>query len=283
MIKAAIVDHHLNNYHAGKFLDLLRGPLACEGVEITTAWESHPTGDDWCAKNGVPRATSIDDAVGDSDAVLLLAPDNIEDHLALANIVLPFGKPTLIDKFLAPTVAEAESIVRLAQLHHAPIVSASSLRYAVELEAKMPEISERQVNEVFVRGMGMWNGYGIHSLSLAIRIMGHKVKRVIDTGTPTARTVTLDFGEERRAVLDVRASSNEWNESGWMFAAKVGERYVSSAVKDYDGFYANLIRRTCRFFKTKDPGIEPEELLAIVAILEAANVSLNTNGEWISL
>ena len=71
-----IVDHHLNNYHADKFLSLLRGPLQGEGLEIVSAWESDPTGDDWCEKNSVRRANDPDDAVRDADAVMLLAPDN---------------------------------------------------------------------------------------------------------------------------------------------------------------------------------------------------------------
>src|SRR5689334_15132357 len=106
MLRVGMVDHHLNNWHADTFLKLLRGPLADEQVEVVAAWESDPIGDDWCAKNGVRRADSIEDAIGGTDAVLLLAPDNIDVHLKLAEAVLPAGKPTLIDKFLAPNVEE---------------------------------------------------------------------------------------------------------------------------------------------------------------------------------
>ena len=53
MIKVGIIDHHLNNFHADKFLTLLRGPLAGEGVEIVSAWESHPT-----VRIGAPKTTS---------------------------------------------------------------------------------------------------------------------------------------------------------------------------------------------------------------------------------
>src|SRR5262249_38181269 len=149
MLRIAFIDHHLNNYHADKFLSLLRGHLSDENAEVVSAWESNPTGGDWCEKNGIPRAASIQDAVQLADGVMLLAPDNVEDHLALAATVLPFGKPTFIDKFLAPTVAGAQSIVELAKQHDARIFSASSLRYAVELEAKLPELQSQRIDELF--------------------------------------------------------------------------------------------------------------------------------------
>src|SRR5436305_2043862 len=117
-MNVAIVDHHLNNYHADKFLGLLHGPLADEDVKITAAWEY----------------------------------------------------------------------------------------------------------------------YGVHTIAMALRIMGSNVKRGIDTGTGTARTVTLDFGANRRAVMDVRTAENEWDEFNWRFAFRSGDRYVSADIRDYDGF-----------------------------------------------
>src|SRR5256885_66546 len=113
-LKVAFLDHHLNNFHADKFLSLLRGPLVGEELEIAFAWESNPTGEDWCKKNNVPRADSALAAAQAADAIFILAPDNTEEHLKLAHVALPTGKPTVIDKFLAPNVKEAKEIVSLA-------------------------------------------------------------------------------------------------------------------------------------------------------------------------
>ena len=83
------------------------------------------------------------EAVRPADAVIILAPNDVGEHLKLAAWTLPAGKPTLIDKFLAPTVKEAKEIVSLSKRHNAPIFSSSSLRYAVELEAAMDELMLR--------------------------------------------------------------------------------------------------------------------------------------------
>jgi predicted dehydrogenase len=283
MIKVAFIDHHLKNWHADTFVRLLRGPLAEEGVEVVSAWESDPVGDeDWCAKQNIRRASSIEDAVSEADAVIVLAPDNIEEHPKLAAVVLPFGKPTLIDKFLAPTYEEAKEIVDLAAKHNVPILSSSSLRYAVELEAAMPEIQAGEVSDGFFTGMGKWSGYGVHTLAMALRVMGYDVKRVIDTGTPMGRSVTLDYGDGRRATLDVRHAANEWDHFGWSFAAKVGDKYVGAKIADFDGFYMNLMRRTAAFFRTGQPDMDVEEALWTVRLLRGAEASQELGGEWVT-
>ena len=282
-LKIAFIDHHLNNFHADKFLALLRGPLQGEGLEVVTAWESDPAGDDWCAKNRIPRAESLEAAVKAADSVILLAPNDIGEHLKLAARVLPSGKPTLVDKFLAPTVKDAREIVALSKRHKAPIFSSSSLRYAVELEAAMKEFQASPVIEFVARGMGAWEGYGVHTLAMPLRVMGHSVKRLINTGTKTASLVTLDYGMDRKAALDVRTAQNEYHEFPWTFGGRSGDRYVSGVVKDFDGFYANLLRQAARFFKTGDSGMPVEEALVTVAVLEGGIRSREEGGKWLTL
>ncbi len=283
MLKAAMVDHHLNNWHADTFLKLLRGPLADEGVEVLAAWESNPAGDDWCAKNGARRADSIEDAIRDADAVFLLAPDNIDVHLQFAEVVLPAGKPTLIDKFLAPNLSDAQKIVALAETHNTPIFSASALRYAVELEAAMPDFESMPPTEGRFTGMGTWTVYGVHTVAMALRVFGPGVKRVIDTGTPTAHTVTLDYGNNRRAVVDVREAANGYEALGWTFTAKTGDKYRGAHVVDHEGFYMNLMRRTCAFFKSGKPDMPVSEAPATVAVLESAAKSHAAGGAWVDV
>lgn len=282
-LKVAFVDHHLNNFHADKFLSLLRGPLAGEGLEVVSAWESDPTGEDWCRKNKVVRASSAEAAVEAADAVFLLAPDNIADHLKLSRRVLPAGKPTMIDKFLAPTVKEAKEIAHMAERHRTPIFSSSSLRYAVELEAAMKEFRSDHVSDFAAGGMGKWEGYGIHTLSLALRVMGHGVKRLINTGTKTAAIITLDYGMDRRVALAVRTAQNEYNEFPWTFGGRIGDRHISGTVKDFDGFYAGLMKQSARFFKTGKSDMQVEEALVAVAILEGGTRSCEEGGRWLAL
>ena len=283
MLKVAMVDHHLNNWHADTFVRLLRGPLAGEEVEVVAAWESDPVGEDWCAKTGVRRASSIEEAIRNVDAVMLLAPDNIDVHLKLADQVLKAGRPTLIDKFLAPSVDEARRIAALAELHGAPIFSSSALRYAVELDAVMPRFEAAPASAGLFTGMGTWQIYGVHTATMALRVFGPSVKRVINTGTAAANTVTLDYGDGRRAVVDVREATNGYEALGWSFAARTGEEYVAAKVLDHEGFYLNLMRQACGFFKTGKSDMSVDEAVATVSVLESAEQSRNLGGVWVDL
>lgn len=279
----AFIDHHLNNYHANKFLDLLHGPLAEYGLKVSVAFETHPEGEDWCVKNGIQRAASIEEAVALADAVLVLAPDNIETHSEFAKQVLPLGKPTMFDKLLANTREEALEIADLAKQHSVPIFSASSLRYAVELEAVLPGSGEVGQADMFARGMGALNHYGIHTLSLVLRGMGFGVKRLIDTGTASTRNITLDYGNGRRAVLNLFDAANAWEHFTWSFALREGDKYHVATLADFDGFYANLMRRTARFFLNGETDLTVENMVETVSILQGANESLAAGGEWIEL
>ena len=83
-MKIGFIDHHLNNYHANKFLSIIRDGKAGPDLEIVAAYESDPTGEDWCEKNNVKRVQSAAEVVELSDAIIVLAPDNVESHLALS-------------------------------------------------------------------------------------------------------------------------------------------------------------------------------------------------------
>ncbi len=285
ILKVAFIDHHLNNYHADTFLNLLRNDLGAEGTEIVAAWESDPTGDDWCAKNGVMRAASLREAVDAADAVMLLAPNNIEAHSALFSQILPTGKPVFLDKMLALVPAEARAIARAAKQHGTPIFSASALRFAVELDGTHLASGKTPSDEAVARGAGDWENYGVHTLSLALALMGTGVRRVIDTGTPSGRTVTLDYGNGRRALVECRAAANEWDVFGWSFAVRAAgsNRYTAATVTDYGGFYANLLREVVAFFRTGVSPVSMEEMLTVPALLGAATCSQAQSGIWLPI
>lgn len=283
MFRVGFVDHHLNNWHSDTFIRLLRGPLAGEEIEIVSAWESDPAGDDWCAKNGVSRAQSPEEVVNAVDGVFLLAPDNIYAHLELARRVLPYGKPTFIDKFLAPTSAEAEEIVNLARQHSTPIFSASGLRYAVELDSLVSELAGKRIDAGRFTGMGAWDGYGIHTLTMALRMMGHGVRRIIDTGSATAHTVTLDYGDDRRAIVDVREAENGYEALGWSVAIRAAGKYHVVKITDHEGFYLNLMRHAAGFMKSGTADMPAEEALVTARILEMAEESRRSGAVWMEL
>lgn len=282
MLKIGLIDHHLNNYHSDKFLELLHGPLAAEECRIVAAWESNPAGEsDWCTKNKVERLASPEEVVRQVDAVMVMAPDNIDFHRRFCEIVLPSKKPTVIDKFLAPNIVDAQAIFDLAKKNGTRIMSSSALAFAVELEQHLPTAKEG-ITEIFVRGFGKWEGYGVHTVAMAMRVMGGNFKRIIDTGTASTRWITVDYGSGKFITMEVREAENQHEVCPWQFGFRVGKKYVSAVIKDYNGFYQNLMKSATAFFKGAEPEYPGETALATVAILELATKSQQAGGVWIN-
>lgn len=287
----AFLDHHLDNWHAKVFLGLLR-----ERGHDVVAFETDPLEGDWCAANGVRRAESVDEAVEASDAVMLLAPDDIEAHLELALAAIPSGKPLWIDKLLAPTVEESLRILRAAEYHSTPITAGSTLRHAVELEEALDSLPLGRgrggvesvatvgstltlpsapgeepglgvVEEGFFTGYGTWSRYGVHTVAMALRAMGGGVRRLINVGTPTMPTVALEWAHGRRATLVVAEGEGANAAFPWRFALRRDGGYVHGQVSDFAGFYVRQLEAVLADFGSR-ASHDREEMLDTVRILE---------------
>ena len=283
MIKIGLVDHYLDNYHAATLVRLLNTVLADQDAKITGAWEWQPKGDkDWCKENNIKRCQSVDEVMKDCDYVMVMAPNTPHYHRMLSEKVIPFGKPVYIDKFLSSVYSDAVGIVEFAKQHNVSIMSSSALPFAVELEAIKPEITQ-EPTEMFCKGISSWSNYAVHTVSPVIHIMGPDFKRLINVGTPTDHLVILDYGNGKKATIEVYTCENEWQFApAWAFGMRVGNKYVGGAVKEFDGFYANLYKEAIQFFKTGKAGFSVEKSLAVTRVLEEAPKSLAAGGTWIN-
>lgn len=281
-MRLALLDHHLANFHADTFHRLLGSTFADRDVELV-AHESDPSpGSDWCADHGVRRAATVEEAVEQADALLVLAPDNLDTHLATAQQVIPAGKPVVFDKLLALDPGEAWQIVELAEQYDARIFSGSALRYAAEADQLLEGVDPVQIEDAFARGYGAWDHYGIHTLSLAVRLGGHGVTRLRDCGTAVSRLVVLDHGD-RRTLVDCRTGDNASEELGWVGGVKVDGQWRTAQVTDANAFYTNLLGHYLDFLAGAEPESTPEQLAGVVGMLAGSRDSLASDGAWIDL
>ena len=281
----AFLDHHLDNWHAKVFLKLLR-----ERGHDVVAYETAPKEGDWCAANGVRRAESVDEAVDASDAVMILAPDDIEAHLELCLAAIPAGKPIWIDKLLAPTVDEAERILRAAEYHSTPVTAGSSLRHTAELEEALAQCGvasgelgtqgsplptpHSPFDEAFFSGYGAWERYGVHTVAMALRAFGGGVRRIVNVGTAAMPVVTLEWADGRRASLVVAQGEGASAAFPWRFALRHGGAYVHGTVTRFDEFYERQCEAILRDFaaRTSHDRAEMLDTAKILAVAPTATV-----------
>jgi predicted dehydrogenase len=146
---------------------------AIDGAKVTHVWTQSPEISRQIAEASCIRTvvTEPQDMIGEVDAVLL-ARDDAENHFRLAAPFLDAGLPIYIDKPLALTVAEAESIFDRQQWQ-GQLFSCSALRFAPEFELS-DKVRDSLGSPVFVRAISPkgWECYAIHAIDAVLGALG---------------------------------------------------------------------------------------------------------------
>ena len=142
MKKIGFVDFYLSEWHANNYPAWIKEVCADKGFEyeLAYAWAEQDispvdgrSSAEWCTAFGAEQCATVEELCEKSDVIFILAPTNPEKHLPYAKAVLPYGKPTYIDKTFAPDLAQAQEMFDLSAKYGAKIFSTSALRYATEL------------------------------------------------------------------------------------------------------------------------------------------------------
>ncbi|QQE10892.1 Gfo/Idh/MocA family oxidoreductase [Planctomycetota bacterium] len=282
MLKVGLIDHHLDNFHTNIFLDLFKNELKDEKIVFACAYESDAANQekDWCAENGVARCESIAEVIEKSDALMVLAPDNIDDHLELGKEACASGKRVYIDKYLSNSYADAKELLDICAANGTEMISSSSLRFCDGVE-KIAADLEAEPTWMYARGPGSWPWYACHTLAPVLRLMGDQVERVIHTGSEDNITVTLRYRDGRSAVIEVNDAENMWEGFDWEFKVKVNNQIVTFKPGDHRIFYGNMMKEAAKFFKTGETCITPSMLEMESWLYQAVADSLKNGNEWV--
>ncbi len=240
----------------------------------------------WVADTKKLGAQSFDDLeamLDQVDGVLVLSV-NGHKHLQHATPALQRGLPTYIDKPLACSLIEARKIKELAEAHGSRCYSASSLRFAAELhQVRDAKLGELVAIDAYGPGelhdlMPGTFFYGVHTLEMVDAIWGEGVLAVSAHHTEDRDILQLHYRDGRAATLRLeRAGSYD-------FGATVhGREGLHSFHVDFATVYDRLIAGMTRFFDTGEAPVSLERLLENVAVMEAANRSMDREGQWVQL
>lgn len=219
------------------------------------------------------------DLIGKIDAVLVESVDG-SVHLERAMPFLEKGIPTYVDKPFACSLADARALFQYANEKHIPLMSSSSLRYAPEVvEAKAGEtvgsivgVSTYGPAPTHPRNPGLFH-YGIHPVEMLFTLMGPGCTRLSNVSTEGAEVVTGVWSDGRVAsVRGIRAGTAAYGFT--LFGSKgVATQGVSTRF-----IYRELLKKIVAMFQTRELPIDPRETLEIVAFIEAARRSAESDG-----
>jgi predicted dehydrogenase len=232
---------------------------------------------------GVEPARAMDELLGSVDAVMVLAIDG-NRHLDLARAALERGLPTYIDKPLTCDVGQARQILALSRRSGARCYSASSLRFATELEA-LPREALGQMAAIDAFGPGELNDtmpglfhYGVHTIEMVDAIWGPGVKRVSAVAMPDRHLLDMEYHDGRyaRLRLDRRAAYD--------FGATVqGTKATHQFRVDFGPVYTRLVAGMARFFEGGPAPAGLRDIVENVAVMAAGNESIGRDGAWVAV
>lgn len=277
MKKIGFIDYYLDEWHANQYPAWIRDATG-GAMEVAFAYgmkdaEHGLSNKEWCAKNGVTPCGTIEEVVARSDYLIVLSPDNQEQHEALAELPLASGKPTYIDKTFAPDRAAALRLFERAARHRTPLYSSSALRYAAEYA----EVEREGIRVISSWGPGLLENYSIHQIEPIVALMGTEAKRVMFTGTEAAPALLVEFSGGRQATIQQPGP-------GCPFTMAVN--YASGAcrvVQPASDFFQSFIRDLARFFETGEAAVPPAETIAVISIIENGLIAAKQPYQWIEL
>lgn len=234
---------------------------------------------------GVEIVATVAEVVGKCDVVLLESVDG-RTHLAHVLPVLRAGKPVFIDKPLAAGLVDGVAIVEAARRRGVPLFSSSALRFTPDVHAVRDEadagigrVLRAEITGPCSHAPGhrdlFW--YGIHGVEALFTILGPDCESVRRTQA-TAETDEVEGRWAGGRSGTFRGAVSGEGKFGGVVTGEQGTR----PIEDCTG-YEPLISEIVRFFRTGRPPVAPEETLAILAFLEAAEESKQLGGAEVSI
>jgi predicted dehydrogenase len=231
---------------------------------------------------GVQVMDSLDALINASDVILLETNDGTL-HLEQILPVLKAKKPVFVDKPVAARLLDVIKIYEAVKKYNVPMFSSSPLRYiegaqkvryqnavgqVIGADAYSPQKTEPSHTDLY------W--YGIHGVEILYTMMG--------TGCEYVRRITE---KEQDMVIGKWKDGRIGTYKGDLQTRQYygGTAYGTTGVLSVGPFggYQPLVEVVVQFFKDKKAPVEEKETFEIYTFMEAADVSKNQGGEWVSL
>lgn len=219
------------------------------------------------------------------DGVLVEAQQG-STHAGLAVPWLQAGVPVFVDKPFACAVVEAAAMVEAAAKAGVPLLSASSLRFAREVQAAVAAVGGRVLGAQTFTPASLHAGnpglfhYGVHGVEMLYTLMGgpgcRSVRCVTTEGADDALGV---WGDGRLGgVRGLRAGASRFGFSLY------GEKAVEVARVDTAWIYHELLKVVVAVLSGAVPSpVSAAELVEAVAFSDCALRSAQAGGEPVAL
>lgn len=280
MKKIGFVDLYLSEWHADNYPAWIRKVCQQENLDyqVCYGWAEQDvspvsgiTTEQWCQTQQVEQCKTLAELCEKSDYIIILAPSNPETHLAYAQAVLPYRKPTYIDKTFAPDVKTAKEIIALSQKYGTPFFTTSALRYASEL---LPLIG---ADTVRVQGAGSnLPEYIIHQAEMVVKVLGTGAEKIRACKDGEGVVLEIAYPDKRQAQMHYDKTL------GFACTAEKDGKALNDGAIQSD-FFMILMSKILNFFETGEIDFPTAETVEVMRIREGAIKAADLPDTWIVL
>lgn len=235
---------------------------------------------DLAEKWGVEIVDSIPALCAKVDVVLLESVDG-RPHLEQVKPVFAAKKRVFIDKPLAGSLKDAREIARLSKESGTPFFTASSVRFYETIAKARDAAVIGQVKGADSFGPSpiekthpdlFW--YGIHGVEALYSVMGPGCETVTRTNTAGTDVVVGRWKDGRiGSFRGIRSGKSGYG------VTVFGEKAVRSSLQEQGrNDYRALVVEIVKFFKTGESPVAVDEMLEVLAFMEAADASKAQGG-----
>ena len=281
MKKIGFVDYYVSEWHANNYPAWIAEACAAAGADykLAYAWgeldvspKDGVTTAEWCEKYGAKKCETIEELCEKSDVIVVLAPSDPDTHLRYAERVLPYGKPTYIDKTFAPDLATAKKIFDIAKKYNTPFFSSSALRYASELE-NIPGC-----RQMMTTGSGASaDEYIIHQVEMIVKKLGYGAEKLRAEQVGDQWIYRLGYADDRCALMTYAPRKLGFT----VYMNDGAGNYMYTPVTS--DFFKDLIADMVRFFGEKTVSFDTNETLEVMRIRNGVILAMQTPDTWVDL
>lgn len=226
---------------------------------------------------GVKVTESFDEAIKDCDALMLEINDPAF-HVEYFNRCAGLGKPLFLDKPLADTMAHGDQILAEARKRGTRFFSASSLRFVPQVEEACLRVPQPGCATVYgplgkapAGSSIVW--YGVHAFEMLQRAMGYGAQKVLTKKDDRGAMVLVRYKDGRRGIVEL-------TEGAWIYGGSLRTQTLAKPfVVDFTRGYSDLLVRIVTFFQGGSQPVAVEATREIMAMLDAAERSLQSGAE----
>ncbi len=279
MKKIGFVDFYISEWHANNYPAWIREECENAGLDysLSYVWAEQDVSPvdgistaEWCREFGAAQCSTLEELCEKSDVIFILSPTNPEKHLPYAKVVLPYGKPTYIDKTFAPSLDEAKEIFAIAEKYGTPFFSSSALRY----EKALDEVEDCRSITVFISGRSV-EEYIIHDIEMVVKKLGLGANRVSCHKNGNQMFFHLGYPDDRSACL-VYASFGLPG-SVIMQSADGNGMTANPKGRIFNGLIADILR----FFEDGKMSFDAAQTLEAIRVRDALLSSVDKCGECV--